>query len=68
MITKNYIIKISGSDKDHKEAQKEIRELFLDLNHESEADMEFYTVPTSNNKFRWGNQPLNVLERNRLIF
>lgn len=43
MITKQYIIKISGSDKDHKEAKEQIRELFLDLNHELDADVEFLT-------------------------
>lgn len=41
--TKNYIIKISGSDKDHKIAKEQIRELFLDLNHVLEADVEFLT-------------------------
>ena len=68
MITKQYIIKIYGSDKDHKEARQQIEELFSDLNQQLEAEMENYVVPASNSKFKWGTQPLNTLERNRLIF
>ena len=44
---KNYIIKISGSSKDHRITKERVRELFLDLNHELEADVEFITQPVA---------------------
>ena len=52
MKTKQYIIKITGSNKDHKEAKQQIEGLFESLNKELPADMEFYTVPMENSNHR----------------
>ncbi|MDD5013809.1 MAG: hypothetical protein PHW73_01740 [Atribacterota bacterium] len=52
MKTKQYVIKITGSDKDHKEARQQIEELFTDLNKQLPADMEIY-IQTVESKPEW---------------
>lgn len=54
MITKEYIIKITGENKEHKIAKNCIDSLFKALNSELEADMEIYVKPVKDNK-NWGS-------------
>jgi hypothetical protein len=54
MKTKNYIIKITGTDYEHTKARKRIEDLFGELNNKLAADMEIYIQPLENPK-SWGN-------------
>lgn len=66
--TKQYIIKITATDKEHAEAKKRIEVLFRQLNRDLEADMELYVQPITENHKRWGNVPYNLENKKYLHF
>ena len=67
MKTKSYILKITATDKEHREAKKRIENLFRQLNQDLEGDMEFYTQ-TIETKYNWGNRLYTVGKERNLHF
>jgi len=67
MKTKQYIIKITTNDIEHKQAKKRIENLFRQLNQDLEADMEFY-IQTIETKYNWGNRLYAVGKERNLHF
>jgi len=67
MKTKQYIIKITSTDKEHSEAKKCIEKLFRELNQELEGDMEIY-IQTIEIKNNWGNRLYAIGKGRRLHY
>jgi len=67
MKTKQYIIKITTNDTEHKLAKKRIENLFRQLNQDLDGDMEIYTQ-TIETHYNWGNRLYGVGKGRNLHF
>jgi len=65
MKTKEYRIKITTNDIEHKLAKKRIENLFRQLNKNLDGDMEFY-IQTIEIHYNWGNKPYSLGIRKNL--